>query len=106
MQDEPKLEKILEFEYFYKQNNHNGYAAFCLPSPASNGHHVGLHELTITPIPSANRCQNSAIYGMGVVEPKKRIKAARNQKTKDFLFREKIGNPFFVAKTLQMAVKR
>ena len=39
-------------------------------SPASNGHHVELHELTVTPIPSANRCQNSVIYGMGVVEPK------------------------------------
>lgn len=39
-------------------------------SPASNGHHVELHELMVTPIHSANRCQNSAIYGMGVVEPK------------------------------------
>lgn len=54
-------------------------------SPASNGHHVELHELMVTPIHSANRCQNNAIYGMGVVEPKKRIKAARNQKNEGFL---------------------
>ena len=50
-----------------KRNNHNGYASFCLPSPANNGHHVELHELIVTPISSANRRQNSAIYGIGVL---------------------------------------
>ncbi len=40
---------------------------FFLPSSARNGHHVELRELIVTPISSANRCQNSAIYGIGVL---------------------------------------
>ncbi len=57
-----------------KQNNHNGYAAFCLSSPASNGYHVELRELIVTPISSANRCQNSAIYGIGVLYYWRKVK--------------------------------